>query len=149
MHELSFWQGVARREDGNLRNDHYEWFYTSYFSLTPADYQDRRILDIGCGPRGSLEWADVASERIGLDPLVDQYRELGIGQHKMTYVNSGSESIPFPDGYFDIVTSFNSLDHVDDLDKTVSEIARVTTSGGMLLIISDVNHVPTPTEPIS
>jgi SAM-dependent methyltransferase len=149
MHELWFWQGVARRENGNLTNDHYEWFYTSYFSLTPEDYKDRRILDIGCGPRGSLEWAEVARERVGLDPLVDQYRRLGIDRHKMTYVNSGSESIPFEDGYFDIVTSLNSLDHVDDLEKTTSEIGRVTASGGLLLIISDVNHVPTPTEPVS
>jgi SAM-dependent methyltransferase len=149
MHELSFWQGVARRENGSLKNDHYEWFYTSYFSLTVEDYKDSRILDIGCGPRGSLEWAEVARERVGLDPLVNQYRKLGIDQHKMTYVNSGSENIPFADGYFDIVTSFNSLDHVDDLGKAISEIGRVTALGGLLLLISDVNHDPTPTEPIA
>lgn len=71
----------------------------------------------------------MASERVGLDPLVDGYRALGIGQHKMTYVKGGSEKIPFPDGHFDIVTSFNSLDHVDNLDATVAEITRVTAPG--------------------
>jgi ubiquinone/menaquinone biosynthesis C-methylase UbiE len=146
--EIAYWRGVYRRE-GQLTNDHYTWFYTSYFDLSPADYSDRHVLDIGCGPRGSLEWADMASERVGLDPLVDEYRALGIDQHKMTYVKAGSENIPFPDGHFDIVTSFNSLDHVDDLGPTVAEITRVTASGGLLLLISDVGHDPTFTEPLS
>ena len=74
--EVAYWRGVYRRE-GQLTNDHYTWFYTSYFGLGPADYTDRRVLDIGCGPRGSLEWADMASERVGLDPLVDEYQALG------------------------------------------------------------------------
>ena len=29
--------------------------------------------DIGCGPRGSLEWATMAAERVGLDPPVNKY----------------------------------------------------------------------------
>ncbi len=43
----------------------------------------------------------------------------------MKYVCSGSENIPFPNNYFDIVCSFNSLDHVNDLDKSIFEIKRV------------------------
>lgn len=46
----------------------------------------RRVLDVGCGPRGSLEWADRARVRVGLDPLVDAYRELGVADHAMGYV---------------------------------------------------------------
>lgn len=146
--EIAYWRRVYRRE-GQFTNDHYMWFYTSYFGISPADYNDRHILDIGCGPRGSLEWADMASERVGLDPLVDEYKALGIDQPKMTYVKAGSENIPFPDGHFDIVTSFNSLDHVDDLSATIAEITRVTASSGLLLLISDVGHNPTLTEPVS
>ena len=33
-----------------------------------------------------------------------------------------SEAIPYPDGRFDIVTTFNSLDHVDDPRRTVAGI---------------------------
>lgn len=146
--ELAFWRGVRRREGEWLANGHYEWFYTTYFGLSRQDYAGRRVLDIGCGPRGSLEWADMARERVGLDPLADEYRALGADRHKMTYIRSGAESIPFPDGHFDIVTTFNSLDHVDNVDKTISEISRVTAPGGTCLIISDVNHDPTFTEPI-
>ena len=145
--ELGFWR--ARRDaEGGLLGPHFEHFFTDHFGLPRATYTGKRVLDIGCGPRGSLEWASDAAERVGLDPLADQYRELGIDGHAMTYVAAGAEAIPFEDGRFDVVTSFNSLDHVDDLAATISEIKRVLAPGGLLLLLTDVNHDPTPTEPI-
>ena len=146
--ELRFWEG-RRAAEGTLANDHYEHFYTAHFGLERSFYDGKRVLDIGCGPRGSLEWAGGAAERVGLDPLVGAYRDLGIDGHQMTYVEAGSEAIPYPDGHFDVVTSFNSLDHVDDLDATIAEIGRVVRPGGLFLVITDVNHTPTITEPIA
>jgi len=146
--ELAFWRGRHEAE-GVLRHGHYERFYTTQFELTRNDYTGKRVLDVGCGPRGSLEWADTALERVGVDPLVGRYRELGIDQHQTTYVEAGAEAIPFPDGHFDIAASFNALDHVDDTDAAIAELTRVTRAGGIGLIIVEVNHKPTPTEPQS
>lgn len=147
--EMRYWRGVWRREHGSLSNDHYERAFTEPFGLTRSFFTGRRILDIGCGPRGSLEWASEAAERVGLDPLVSAYRRLGIDEHDMSYVDAPSEAIPFPPDHFDVVSSFNSLDHVSNLDATLDEITRVTKAGGSLLLITDVNHAPTPAEPIS
>ena len=107
------------------------------------------MLDIGCGPRGSLEWAGETSRRVGLDPLADEYRELGTEAHAMEYVAARSEAMPFADGEFDVVTSINSLDHVDDLARTADEIKRVTRPGGHLVLAVEVGHDPTWTEPQS
>jgi ubiquinone/menaquinone biosynthesis C-methylase UbiE len=41
----------------------------------------------------------------------------------------GAGQIPFPDAYFDVVCSLNSLDHVDDFDKVAAEIIRVLAPG--------------------
>ena len=147
-HELKYWR-TRKANEGTLSHDHYAFFYTTHFGLDEAFFHGKSVLDIGCGPRGSLEWADMASERVGLDPLADSYRALGTDRHKMTYVASGAEQIPFGDGYFDVVCSFNSLDHVDDLDRTVSEIIRVLAPGGLFLLLTDVNHDPTACEPIA
>jgi ubiquinone/menaquinone biosynthesis C-methylase UbiE len=65
----------------------------------------------------------------------------------MKYVDSGAENIPFPTGHFDAAFSFNSLDHVRDLDKTVAEIKRIVKPGGLFLLITELGHEPTPTEP--
>ena len=144
--EMEYWR--KRSEDeGTLRNAHYERFYTSSFGLTAADYAGKRVLDIGCGPRGTLEWADGALERVGLDPLAEEYRRFGTDRQAMTYVAAGAEAIPFPDGHFDIVTAFNALDHVDDVDAAIGELTRVARQEATGLLLVEVNHAPTVTEP--
>jgi len=80
---------------------------------------------------------------------VSRYRELGIDAHEMTYVESGAERIPFPDGHFDIVAALNALDHVDDVDAAIHEMTRVTRAGGTGLLLVEVEHAPTATEPHS
>jgi glycosyltransferase involved in cell wall biosynthesis/SAM-dependent methyltransferase len=146
--ELRYWADRVAGE-GTLRGDHYAWFYTSHFGLTESDYNERRVLDVGCGPRGSLEWAAGAGARIGLDPLASDYRGLGTARHAMAYVAATAHALPFPDGSFDFVTSFNSLDHVDDLPRTVGEIKRVLRPGGRFLLLAETNQPPTLVEPIT
>jgi len=150
-HEMRFWKGVAapmRHDQSRMEHErsHYEQFYTSFFGVSRDDYAGKRILDIGCGPCGSLEWADMTAERVGLDPLADKYQKL-LGGQRMTYCNAPSEKMPFPDAHFDSVSTFNSLDHVDDVDATIAEIKRVTRPGGRLLLIVEIGHAPTPAEP--
>jgi len=152
-HELRYWRGVAATMTGNKAQQaheraHYEHFFTTFFGLSKADYAGKRIADIGCGPCGSLEWADMAAERVGIDPLADAYRKLvEDDRQQMTYVAAPSEKIPFADGHFDIVTTFNSLDHVDDVDATIAELKRVCAPTGKILVIVEFGHAPTPTEP--
>jgi GT2 family glycosyltransferase/SAM-dependent methyltransferase len=145
LNELRFWLRKKRRE-GSFHNDHYATFFTEPFGLTADDFVDKALLDVGCGPRGSLEWADRASERYGLDPLARVYSLLS-PEHAMSYVAAPCEAIPFPDAHFDVVSSFNSLDHVDDLPAAVGEITRVLKPGGHLLLITDFGHEPTTCEP--
>jgi len=99
-------------------------------------------------PRGSLEWATETVRRVGLDPLADRYRDLGIDEHAMEYWSAPAESIPVPDESFDIVSSLNSLDHVDDLRRTLDEITRILVPGGSFLVEVEFGHRPTDTEPI-
>lgn len=146
-HELAYWKSRADAE-GVLGNEHYVYFYTDFFNLDRGYYKGKAVLDIGCGPRGSLEWADETSERVGLDPLADEYRKLGADRHKMRYVDAPSERMPFESEHFDVVCSFNSLDHVADLAKTLKEIERVLKPRGLFLLIVETGHTPTPCEPI-
>jgi SAM-dependent methyltransferase len=146
-HELAYWRARHQAEGGQLGHTHYERAYTTYWGLHKTFYTGKRILDVGCGPRGSLEWATMAAERVGVDPLVPQYRRLGIDGHQMTYVAAPAEALPFPDAHFDVVTVFNALDHVNDPRRVVGEVARVTRPGGLCLVLVEVNHPPTPTEP--
>lgn len=65
----------------------------------------------------------------------------------MKYLKAGGENLPFPDDYFDTVSSFNALDHVESVDQAVAEAQRVLAPGGDFLLIVEVDHKPTVTEP--
>lgn len=155
--ELRYWRDYYRAIDDASDGDrgdtlaheraHYRHFYTDFFELGANDYRDKRLLDIGCGPVGSLEWADMTRLRLGLDPLAHAYRGLDAQAQKMAYVAAASEAIPAATASFDIVASFNSLDHVADIGRTAGEIGRVTAPGGHFLLITEIDHLPTPTEP--
>lgn len=145
--ELAYWRRRLESET-SLANAHYRYFYTEYFGLDPSFYSGKAILDVGCGPRGSLEWADQAAERVGLDSLAAQYLKMGASAHRMRYVAAPAEAIPFADAHFDVVCSFNSLDHVADLERALGEIHRVLKPDGVFLLIVEINHEPTPTEPV-
>lgn len=145
-HELKYWK-KRKAEEKHLSNAYYKPFYTDHFGLNEDYYTDKVILDIGCGPRGSLEWAHAAKRRIGLDPLADKYLKLGAATHDMEYMKSGSESIPLPDSYCDVVCSFNSLDHVHDVKETAAEIKRILNPQGIFLLLVEVNHKATTCEP--
>ncbi len=145
--ELRYWQ--ARRErEGVLANGHYAFLMTRPFGIERDLYDGARVLDLGCGPRGSLEWATGAAVRVGLDPLAWEYRRLGSTEHAMDYAAASASAIPFCDAAFDIVVSCNALDHVDALEPTVSEIRRVLRPGGHFLLMVDIGRPPTLLEPV-
>jgi SAM-dependent methyltransferase len=146
--EMQYWRERADIE-GTLGNGHYERVFTVHFGLTPGHFDGKRVLDVGCGPRGSLEWATGAAQRVGLDPLARRYRALGIDRHAMHYVGAPAERMPFPAGSFDVVASLNSLDHVEDVAQAVAEITRVAAPGAWWLLTVEVGHEPTATEPHS
>lgn len=145
---MHYWSERAAKE-GTLGNAHYERVFTTQFGLEPSFFDAKRVLDVGCGPRGSLEWATGAARRVGLDPLVQRYGELGIERHAMDYVDAPAERMPLPDASFDIVASLNSLDHVDDVDAAVAELTRVAAPGATWLLTVEIGHAPTATEPHS
>ncbi len=144
--ELAYWRLHLRRT-GRLANSHFAAAYTDGFGLPAAHFRAKRMLDIGCGPLGTLEWATEAATRVGVDPLAEAYLALNRGTQAMTYVTAPAERLPFPDGSFDIVSLFNALDHVEDPDAAAAEAARVLAPGGDLLLLCEIDHAPTLTEP--
>jgi ubiquinone/menaquinone biosynthesis C-methylase UbiE len=65
----------------------------------------------------------------------------------MVYVQAGVESMPLPTGSFDVVASINNFDHVEDSHRGISEIARVTSPGGRLLMMVEIHEKPKTCEP--
>ena len=148
LYELTYWRWRYFREK-ELNNSWYQGLFTDIPELDNSFYSDKRVIDIGCGPRGSLEWMSDSALRIGIDPLMTDYMSLGIENHSSDYLASQAEHLPLRSSSLNVVTSFNSLDHVDDLMLTLTEIERVLVSGGHFVLLVEIHPKATLSEPIT
>lgn len=146
IHEYMYWRKRVD-EGGPLPNGQYESQFTTMFDVDKEFYTDKKVLDLGCGPCGSLEWADNTAQRVGLDPIAEAYAFLHETPQAMEYTPDFAESISFEDNHFDILTSINSLDHVDDGPKVIEEMKRVVKPGGHIFIAVEVSKEKKLCEP--
>jgi SAM-dependent methyltransferase len=116
----------------------------------PDFFEGKVVVDIGSGPLGFPD-ACPARVSIGVDPLAERFAEHGllIPDSKALYLSTGAERIPLLSASVDVVLARNSLDHVDDPERVLDEVKRLLRPGGTLVLLFDVDHTPTATEPHS
>lgn len=149
--ELSYWRKCYKREGNTFSNDFYAKLMLSIANESSDLFlKDKIVADFGCGPRGSLVWANSAALRIGIDVLALSYMQNFPGElakHGMLYVACTESHIPIPDKFCDVVYSVNSLDHVQNLLPICNELRRILKPGGLLIGSFNLNHAPQPAEP--
>lgn len=91
-----------------------------------------------------------AAKKIVVDPCATLYKEAGllIEDKDVEYINCGVENMPIANNSIDVVIAFNCLDHVDNFELACERISNVIKVGGSLLINVELDHEPTPCEPI-
>lgn len=94
--------------------------------------RDNDVLECGCGTGLILERiAGFARRASGIDLSPGM---LSVAKARGLDVREGSvTALPFEDATFDVTCSFKVLAHVPDLGKALSEMARVTRKGGVML----------------
>jgi len=101
-----------------------------------------RWLDIGCSAGFVLAAArdagfDVYGSDVDSTGLAYAREEFGIENLNHGYF----EDAGYPDGHFDVVTLYDVIAHVPDLNRTVAELARILAPGGTMEIWTpDVGH---------
>jgi len=98
--------------------------------------KDRTVLDIACGTGygiGLLEGN--ARFVVGVDISLEAATaaKLECSSNAAVLLGSGL-ALPFSDGTFDVVTSFETLEHLHQRSQFLEELARVLKSGGMLIL---------------
>ena len=101
---------------------------------------DMRVLEVGSGAHGLIFFFD-AAERVGVDPLADEYRRLfPAWQSNAETIACGGEKLPFSDASFDVVLCDNVVDHAEGPRRIVEEMVRVLAPGGLLYFTVNVHH---------
>ncbi len=134
--------------ESNYRN--YErqnppWKLRFYRDLTervaPMD-RPPRVLDIGCAFGAFLSALDPRWERYGADVsqfAIDRAKQSVPGA---TFARADFGDVPFP-GPFDVITSFDVIEHVPSLDRVASLVRSKLAPGGHLIFVVPVYDGPT------
>jgi SAM-dependent methyltransferase len=137
------------RDDNRLRS---RYLVHQLFSTAERDYLDwifdhllraqpSSILDVGSGPgylwqhnsgRVPADWSLTLGDR---SPGMLSRAAAKLQQLKApaAYVRLEAESMPFPDGSFDVLLGLHILHHLDDVPAVLDEMKRLLIKNGRLL----------------
>lgn len=107
-----------------------------------GDIGNKRILEIGSGSGWrSVALALAGAEVYGIEPVSagvrtsffrsEQYPEL---KNKITFQSGIAENIPYPEVFFDFVISFQVIERVQSVEKSLKEMHRVLKREGIVYI---------------
>jgi ubiquinone/menaquinone biosynthesis C-methylase UbiE len=106
-----------------------------------ANYvKNKEVLDIACGSGyGSRILKDNGAIRvIGIDisQNVIDYARNKYNTNKLDFIKGDITNIDFPNNFFDIVVSFETIEHLKNYREALLEIKRVLKENGLLIISS-------------
>ena len=96
-----------------------------------------RLLNVGCGTGGfNLVVEEAGARPVGVDADAEAIAICALKQEKGggVFVRAAAERLPFPDGTFDVVYCFSSIEHVESVEESVAEMVRVTRRGGLIYV---------------
>ena len=99
--------------------------------------EGRDVLDVGCNTGyGTLRLVSMARSVTGVDvsPAAVEAARTRPGGEAVDFRTIDGLGLPFPDNSFDLVTSFQVVEHVTDPLPYLNEIKRVLRPGGQALI---------------
>ncbi|GEM_PF-3228710 len=100
--------------------------------LKTIDFSGKKVLDVGCGRGIFLSQIPEAIERVGIDishAAVAMAKEVGIDAYQRELPN-----IFLTEKKFDIITSFETLEHTRKWKEAIKEMVRCMKDDGYLII---------------
>ena len=104
-----------------------------------------RVLDVGCGGGKAISriLEETRREVAGVDHSPEAVKtarsvnRAAVSSGRLRIVESSVESLPFRDGFFDVVTAFETTYFWPELQAGLTEIHRVLNRGGRLVIANE------------
>lgn len=113
------------------------WHHVYRYKFAIPFCRDRRVLDVACGE--GYGCASIikggASHVIGVDISEEACRHAR-ARYGVEAITGSAEEIPVPDQSVDVVTTFETIEHLPHPERFIKECARVLPPGGRLILSS-------------
>jgi lipopolysaccharide biosynthesis protein/ubiquinone/menaquinone biosynthesis C-methylase UbiE len=119
---------------GIIELEHYHRYFMAQEVVASKD-----VLDIASGEGfGSAILSRTARSVIGVDISTDavEHARSYYTQGNLRFIHGSATEIPIPEASADVVVSFETIEHLIEHDKMMSEIKRVLRPDGCLIISS-------------
>jgi len=127
---------IALHQKYSVETEAYDDWIAKHYRIQPGE----RVLELGCGTASiwrnaglylpgdaSLLLTDLS------EGMLETARSAVPKQENISFAQVDIQQIPYPDKSFDVVIANMMLYHVPDLDRALSEVARVLKPGGRFL----------------
>lgn len=115
--------------------------------------KEKNVLDISCGTGyGSRILYDRGARGvIGIDISIEtiNFASIKYKTKDLEFKVGDIQNIDFPANYFDVVTCFETIEHVNSQEKVFKELQRVLKPRGLLIISSPNRTVTSPYKSIN
>lgn len=129
--------------DGPGLNEHFERYELAKKNIVPTD----RVLDAACGTGYGTEMLSrVAQSAVGFEfsEHALQWANTHHKQRNVTYVRGDlNKPLPFEKESFNVVVSFETLEHIENQENVLSEFRRILMPGGKLILSSPDREIIT------
>lgn len=104
------------------------------------DFVDKNVLVVGSGTGGELvNFHQEGANVYGIEPYdpareISQLKVAALGFSEDNIKSCKAENIDFEDNFFDFVYCYTVIEHVEDVDKSIKEMIRVTKSNGLIFL---------------
>jgi len=113
--------------------------FAKYFSLIDWSKKPRRVLDMGCGSgRWDALVAPLVGELIAADasPEALAVAKRNVRAPNLSFRECSPDTLPFPDGHFDLIFSLGVLHHLPDTQAAITSLScKLAPSGRLLLYL--------------
>jgi SAM-dependent methyltransferase len=111
--------------------------FAKYFSLIDWTNKSQRVLDMGCGSgRWDLLVAPLVGELVAADASCEALNvaRRNVRAPNVSFVECTPETLPFPDGHFDLIFSLGVLHHLPNTQLAIRSLVSKLAAGGTLLV---------------
>lgn len=125
------------------------WYFDEQFSTKPVDRKNvlrqekylehvragDQVIELGCGMSYFPEMARLkGASSYGVDFSQKAIMQLQLEFPQVKYMKSDATKTPFPNGKFEVVVSGEVIEHLEEPQKLVDEMARICKIGGKIII---------------